>query len=44
VKILIVDDDAGLRRSLTLILTDAGYEVTQAEDGEKGPHGSGSPI
>jgi len=36
VKILIIDDDAGLRRSLTLILGDAGYEVGQAEDGEKG--------
>jgi two-component system response regulator AtoC len=36
VKILIIDDDAGLRKSLTLILSDAGYEVTQAEDGERG--------
>jgi two-component system response regulator AtoC len=36
VKILIIDDDAGLRKSLTLILDDAGYEVSQAEDGEKG--------
>ena len=35
-KILIIDDDAGLRKSLTLILGDAGYEVTQAEDGEAG--------
>ena len=35
-KILIIDDDAGLRKSLTLILDDAGYEVSQAEDGEKG--------
>ena len=35
-KILIIDDDAGLRKSLTLILTDAGYEVVQAEDGEVG--------
>jgi two-component system, NtrC family, response regulator AtoC len=36
VKILIIDDDAGLRKSLSLILTDAGYEVIQAEDGESG--------
>jgi len=35
-KILIIDDDAGLRKSLSLILTDAGYEVIQAEDGEAG--------
>ncbi len=35
-KILIIDDDAGLRKSLTLILSDAGYEVVQAEDGERG--------
>jgi two-component system, NtrC family, response regulator AtoC len=36
VKILIVDDDAGLRKSLTLILSDAEYDVLQAEDGESG--------
>jgi two-component system response regulator AtoC len=35
-KILIIDDDAGLRKSLSLILTDAGYELIQAEDGEMG--------
>jgi len=35
-KILIIDDDAGLRKSLTLILSDAGYDVVQAEDGEHG--------
>ena len=35
-KILIIDDDAGLRKSLSLILGDAGYEVVQAEDGEQG--------
>ena len=35
-KILIIDDDAGLRKSLSLILGDAGYEVAQAEDGETG--------
>jgi two-component system response regulator AtoC len=36
VRILIIDDDQGLRRSLSLILTDGGYEVLQAEDGKEG--------
>ncbi len=35
-RILIIDDDAGLRKSVTLILSDAGYDVVQAEDGEAG--------
>jgi len=35
-NVLIIDDDAGLRKSLTLILEDAGYDVVQAEDGEAG--------
>jgi two-component system, NtrC family, response regulator AtoC len=35
-KILIIDDDAGLRKSLSLILSDAEYDVIQAEDGETG--------
>ena len=35
-KILIIDDDAGLRKSLSLILLDADYDVIQAEDGESG--------
>ncbi|HSH75269.1 MAG TPA: sigma-54 dependent transcriptional regulator [Longimicrobiales bacterium] len=35
-KILIIDDDAGLRKSLSLILCDADYEVLQAEDGAAG--------
>ncbi len=35
-KILIIDDDAGLRKSLSLILSDADYDVVQAEDGEAG--------
>jgi two-component system response regulator AtoC len=35
-KILVIDDDAGLRRSVSLILGDAGYEIVQAEDGEAG--------
>jgi len=36
VKILVIDDDAGLRKSLSLILSDAGYDVLVAEDGEAG--------
>ena len=35
-KVLIVDDDAGLRKSVTLILEDAGYDVVTASDGEEG--------
>ncbi len=35
-KILVIDDDSGLRRSLTMILEDGGYEVVQATDGEEG--------
>ncbi len=33
-RLLVVDDDALLRRSLNLQLTRAGYEVHEAEDGE----------
>jgi len=36
VRILVVDDDPGLRKSVTLILEDAEYEVTLADDGEEG--------
>ncbi len=35
-RILIIDDDAGLRKSLGMILGDAGYVVLHAEDGEVG--------
>ena len=35
-KILVVDDDPGLRKSLTMILKDAEYEVTTASSGEDG--------
>jgi len=35
-KILVIDDDRGHRKSLSLILGDAGYEVRTAEDGEEG--------
>ena len=32
-RILIVDDDPGIRRVLQLLLTKSGYQVTQASDG-----------
>ena len=35
-KILVVDDDPGLRKSLTMILKDAEYEVLTASAGEDG--------
>jgi CheY-like chemotaxis protein len=34
-SVLIVDDDASTRRLMRLILTDAGYDVMEAEDGAK---------
>jgi DNA-binding NtrC family response regulator len=34
-RILIVDDDASIRRTLSLLLSKAGYEVTQASDGSE---------
>ena len=35
-RILIVDDSAVVRKSLTKLLEESGAEVTAAEDGEKG--------
>jgi two-component system chemotaxis response regulator CheY len=35
-RILVVDDDEEVRRSVRLTLTKAGYDVVDAEDGEKG--------
>lgn len=35
-KILVIDDDAGLRKSLSLILSDAGYQVISADSGSTG--------
>ncbi len=35
-RVLVVDDDAGLRRSMEMILTDAGHEVATAASGEEG--------
>ena len=35
-RILIVDDEESIRKALRLTLTKAGYDVVEAEDGEKG--------
>jgi two-component system chemotaxis response regulator CheY len=35
-RILVVDDEADVRKSVRLTLQKAGYEVVEAEDGEKG--------
>lgn len=35
-RILVIDDEPGLRKSLSLILGDAGYQVITASDGEEG--------
>jgi DNA-binding NtrC family response regulator len=34
-RIMVVDDDAGIRRTLQILLTRAGYEVMQAKDGSE---------
>ena len=35
-KVLVVDDEAEVRKSVRLILSNAGYDVIEAEDGEAG--------
>ncbi|MBA4157665.1 MAG: sigma-54-dependent Fis family transcriptional regulator [Gemmatimonadetes bacterium] len=35
-RLLVIDDEAGLRHTLSLILREEGYEVVTAEDGEAG--------
>src|SRR5437016_14566956 len=35
-RVLVVDDEAVVRKSVSLLLTKAGYDVVEAEDGEKG--------
>ena len=35
-KVLVVDDDAGLRKSVSMILDDEGHDVVVARDGEEG--------
>ncbi|GAI36691.1 unnamed protein product, partial [marine sediment metagenome] len=34
--ILVIDDDAGIKESLSLVLGDAGYQVDTVESGEQG--------
>ncbi len=34
-RVLVVDDEADLRKSIRLILTQADYDVVEAEDGEQ---------
>ncbi|HUF82541.1 MAG TPA: sigma-54 dependent transcriptional regulator [Burkholderiales bacterium] len=35
-KVLVIDDEPGLRQSLGLLLSDAGYDVTAETDGKRG--------
>jgi len=35
-RILVVDDEAGIRKALLLMLEDAGFEVAEAGNGEEG--------
>ncbi|HZC81549.1 MAG TPA: response regulator [Nitrospiraceae bacterium] len=35
-RVLVVDDDADVRKLVCLTLTKVGYDVVEAEDGEKG--------
>ena len=35
-RVLVVDDEAEVRKSVRLILSKAGYDVIEAEDGEAG--------
>jgi two-component system response regulator AtoC len=36
VKVLVIDDEAGVRRTLSMILEDEGYDVSTASDGKEG--------
>jgi len=36
IRVLVIDDEPGLRQSLGLLLTDAGYEVAAEGDGRRG--------
>ena len=35
-KILIIEDEQRLRKNLKILLTDAGYDITTAENGKEG--------
>ncbi len=41
-KVLVVDDEAGVRRTLSMILEDEGYQVITASDGKEGLEKAGS--
>ena len=44
-RILVVDDDGGLRKELRQLLEDAGYDVVaEASSGFRGSHSRGSPF
>ena len=34
-RILVVDDEAHIRTTVKMVLTKAGYDVVEAEDGER---------
>jgi two-component system chemotaxis response regulator CheY len=34
-RVLVVDDEADVRRTIRLTLTKAGFDVVEAEDGQK---------
>src|SRR5438876_10410019 len=36
IRVLVIDDEPGLRQSLGLLLVDAGYEVAAEGDGRRG--------
>ena len=35
-KVLIIDDEEGIRKVLSIALADAGYQILTAADGESG--------
>ena len=41
-NILVVDDEADIRESLSILLSSAGYRVDSAENGKEGVHSIGA--
>ncbi len=37
IRVLVVDDDVALRRMITMVLEDAGWELLEAKDGAEAP-------